>query len=123
MADEHKVIERYFTAMRRGSVAETEMMELFAEGAVYIEPFTGESRPWVGKDSIREALRRGWAEPLPDLELSVQRVDIRDGQATSAWICRSPALPAPVHGRDEYTIVDGRITRLEVKIVDPTDAG
>jgi ketosteroid isomerase-like protein len=118
MADDRKVVERYFTAMRRGAAAEEDMMALFADDAVYVEPFTGESNPWVGKESVRQALRRGWEQPLPDLELSVQRIEIRDGGATSAWVCRSPALPGPVRGEDQYTIADGKITRLEVRIVE-----
>lgn len=119
MPDNRTVVERYFSAMRRGASAEGDMMDLFADDAVYIEPFTGDGTPWIGKGPILEALRRGWEEPLPDMELLVERVEIREGGASSTWICRSPALPAPVHGRDEYTIAGGKITRLEVRIVDP----
>lgn len=119
MANDRDVIERYFAAMRRGAAAEDEMMALFSDDAVYIEPFTGETEPWVGKESVRTALRRGWEQPLPDLELVVRRIDIRDGGATTEWVCTSPGLPGPVVGRDEYTIVDGKIARLEVRIADP----
>ncbi|MCP4305442.1 MAG: hypothetical protein GY788_11315 [bacterium] len=35
-----------------------------------------------------------------------------------AWICRSSALPGPVLCEDQYTITDGKITRLEVRIVE-----
>ena len=118
MPGERELIERYFTAMRRGAAAEAELMELFAPDAVYIEPFTGENDPWVGREAVRTALRRGWEEPLPDLELDVQRIDIRQDGATAEWTCTSPALPGPIAGRDEYTISDGQITRLVVEIVD-----
>lgn len=121
MSSDRRIVERYFAAMRRGAAAEEDMMALFSDDAVYVEPFTGESRPWVGKDLVREALRRGWEQPLPDLELTVQRIEIREGGATSAWVCRSPALPAPVAGEDEYTISNGKITRLEVRIIDDGD--
>ena len=123
MLDEQDLIERYFAAMRRGAPAEEEMMALFADDAVYVEPFTGETEPWVGKDAVRTALRRGWAEPLPDLELDVKRIDISGSRATAEWVCTSPALPGPVMGRDEYTIANGRITRLVVKIVDSHSEG
>ena len=118
MSLDRDLIERYFSAMRRGAAAEEEMMELFSDDAVYLEPFTGEDGPWVGKESVRIALRRGWEEPLPDLELVVKRIEVHDGQATAEWVCTSPALPGPVSGRDEYTIVNGKISRLEVRIVD-----
>jgi hypothetical protein len=119
MASDRDLVERYFAAMRRGAPAEADMMELFADDAEYVEPFTGEGEAWIGKDAVRTALRRGWEQPLPDLELVVRRIDIRDGGATSQWVCTSPALPGPVAGQDEYTIVDGKITRLEVRLVDP----
>lgn len=118
MSSDRDLIERYFVAMRRGAAAEDEMMALFSDDAVYVEPFTGESEPWVGKESVRTALRRGWEQPLPDLELVVKRIDIGAGEATAEWVCTSPALPGPVTGHDTYTITDGKITRLEVRIVD-----
>ncbi len=115
------LIERYFAAMRRGAEAEDEMMELFADDAVYVEPFTGAAEPWVGKDAVRTALRRGWEQPLPDLELHVRRIDIGGTEATAEWVCTSSALPGPVTGSDRYTISNGKITRLEVRIVDPDE--
>lgn len=118
MSKERDLIERYFAAMRRGAEAEEEMMELFSEDAIYLEPFTGETEPWVGRDEVRTALRRGWEQPLPDLELEVQRIDISGSGATAQWVCTSPALPGPVAGKDEYTITDGKITRLVVRIID-----
>jgi ketosteroid isomerase-like protein len=121
MSDERDLIERYFAAMRRGAAAEEQMMDLFAEDAVYVEPFTGETEPWVGKDAVRIALRRGWEQPLPDLELEVRRIDISASEATAEWVCTSPALPGPVAGKDEYTIAEGKITRLVVRIVEEPD--
>ena len=119
MSEQRDLIERYFTAMRRGAAAEEQMMELFSEDAIYVEPFTGETEPWVGKDAVRTALRRGWEQPLPDLELEVRRIDISGSAATAEWVCTSPALPGPIAGKDEYTIAGGKITRLVVRIVEP----
>ncbi len=61
-------------------------------------------------------MRRGWEQPLPDLESTVTRIDFRTDGASSGRVCRSSALPGPVTGRDEYTIVDRKIARLEVRI-------
>lgn len=123
MSEVRDLIERYFAAMRRGAAAEGEMMDLFADDSVYVEPFTGETEPWIGKDAVRNALRRGWEQPLPELVLEVRRIDISGSEATAEWVCTSPALPGPVAGRDEYTIADGKITRLVVRIVALPDGG
>lgn len=112
------VVATYFAAMRRGSDAEEEMMSLFAEAAVYSEPFIAPNEPAVGKDEIRHRLRAGWADPLPEMELDVLEVTLEDGYARSIWECRSPRLPGPVRGEDRYEIVDGLITRLEVRITE-----
>lgn len=115
---DHELIDQYFAAMRRGAAAEEEMMALFAEDAVYIEPFTDLDEPAVGKEAVRARLRLGWEAPLPDLELDVLEVEVDGPMATSRWECRSPALPAPVYGEDRYEIHDGKISRLEVRLLD-----
>ena len=112
------VIDRYFVAMRRGSEAEEDMMELFADDAVYVEPFTGSEGPAVGKTAVRDRLRKGWEFPLPDIELDVLEIDINGSRARTRWECRSPALPGPIQGEDHYEIEGGKITRLEVRILD-----
>lgn len=112
-----KVVERYFAAMRRGAEAEDDMMNLFAETAVYVEPFTDPETPAVGKDAIRARLRTGWDQPLPDMELDVLSIETDANGATSRWECRSPVLPGPIRGEDRYTIAGGLIVRLEVRIV------
>jgi len=114
--DHQPVIDRYFAAMRRGSSAEDEMMELFTDDAVYDEPFSGLA-PASGREAIRQRLRLGWETPLPDLELDVIGVEVRGSTATSLWECRSPGLPGPVRGEDRYEFTDGRINRLEVHFV------
>lgn len=115
--DDRQLIDRYFSAMQRGSAVEEELVRLFAEDAVYIEPFI-EATPAIGVEQIRDRLRRGWEQPLPDLELEVLSVDISGPEATARWVCRSPALPGPVLGVDRYRIEGGRITYLEVRLVD-----
>lgn len=115
--DDRELVARYFEAMRRGSEAEDDLIALFHADAVYIEPFS-EDGPAVGLDAIRERFRRGWETPLPELELEVVEVAIEGFEARSRWECRSPALPAPVHGEDRYEIRDGLIVRLEVRMLD-----
>lgn len=116
--DRHATIDRYFAAMRQGSDAETEMMALFAEDAVYVEPFSGGTEPAEGKAAILDRLRSGWETPLPDMELDVRSIDVQGSHATSMWECRSSVFPAPVEGCDRYEFnAEGLIVRLEVEII------
>ena len=117
MDTERQVIDSYFAAMRRGAAAADEMMSLFAEDAVYVEPFTGDADPAVGKEAVLDRLRAGWEAPLPDLELDVLEVEVDGPQARSRWECRSPGLPGPIQGEDHYEIRDGLIIRLEVRLI------
>ncbi len=111
------VINRYFAAMRRGADGGRELFELFAEDAVYIEPFTGEG-PAVGIEAIRRRFALGWENDLPDLELDVLELQVEGPTASTRWECRSPGLPGPVQGEDRYEMADGLIVRLEVRILD-----
>lgn len=112
-----QLVDKYFSAMRRGSAAEEDLMSLFADGAVYVEPFSGLA-PAVGLDEIRDRFRSGWEQPLPDMELDVLEVEVDGDRSRSTWECRSPALPGPVRGEDHYEITGGRISRLEVRILE-----
>ena len=114
MDDREQLVQRYFAAMRQGAAAEDELLALFAEDAVYEEPFSGSPRRSEGIVAIRSALREGWEFPLPDLKLTVRRIDLDGDVVRSQWICESPALDGPIHGHDRYTIRDGLIARLEV---------
>ncbi|MEM7272731.1 MAG: nuclear transport factor 2 family protein [Actinomycetota bacterium] len=123
MSTPEHTITAYFAAMRRGPEAEHDLLDLFADDAVYREPFIQPGEPAVGLAAIRARLRSGWSRPLPDLELDVLSVTV-DGQgATSTWECRSSAFPAPVRGTDRYRFRDGKIVELDVTIdqrsVDP----
>ncbi len=110
------LIEGYYAAMRRGPGGEADLMALFADDIIYVEPFTSPDEPAVGIEAVRARLRTGWETPLPDLELEVLAIEIRGDIATTRWECRSPALPGPARGTDTYTFADGKITRLVVEL-------
>ena len=114
------VVGRYFAAMRRGAAAEEELVALFHADAVYSEPFSDDA-PAVGIDAIRARFRKGWEQPLPDMEIDVLSVEVDGLNARSRWECRSPALPEPVRGEDRYEIREGRIARLDVTISDTAE--
>ena len=117
--DTHRrVVERMFQAMQAGPAGETEMMSLFAEGAVFIEPFSGEPQTHTGKSAIRESFQSMWANPAPDMALVMDRVDIDGDQVRAEWTCTSPIFPTPMKGHDLFTISGGKIKRLEVIVTD-----
>ena len=111
-------VRRYVAAMQTGAMAEQDMMALFTEDAVYVEPFSGAPRTHEGKPAIRRAMVEGWKTPLPDMRLEVDRVDV-DGEVVRAqWTCISPALPGGKgRGENTFTLREGRITRLETRLL------
>lgn len=117
--DTHRrVVERMFQAMQAGPAGETEMMSLFAEEAVFIEPFSGVPQTHTGKSAIRESFQSMWANPAPDMSLAMDRVDIDGDQVRAEWTCTSPIFPTPMKGHDLFTISGGKIKRLEVIVTD-----
>ncbi len=115
--DRRTTIERYFAAMRQAGDAEADLMALFADDAVYVEPFSGLDEPAVGKPAIVERFRAGWETPLPDMELTVHSIKVMGPTASSQWECSSPVFDEPVQGTDRYEFdANGLISRLEVTI-------
>ena len=48
-----ETVERYFRAMQRGPEGEDELVALFADDAVYLEPFSDAAH--TGREAIRDA--------------------------------------------------------------------
>ena len=116
-AEDRHLIDRYFDAMRAGRDGEEALLALFADDAVYTEPFTGVARTHTGKAAIRACFQASWESAPPDMGLTVDRVDLDGDTVRSEWTCTSPAFPGPMKGVDRYTLRDGRIARLEVSFV------
>ena len=115
---ERKTVESLFRAMQRGPSSEEAMLALFDENAVFIEPFSGQVQAHTGKAAIRDSFRQMWKEPLPDLKLILDQVEL-DGEAVRAqWTCVSPALPTPMRGFDLLRIRAGKIMRLEIVVTE-----
>lgn len=113
----HPIVNAWFRAMRRGKAGEDELVALFDAEAEYIEPFGGQARRHVGTRAIRECLREGFEQPPPELSLTIDRVDVDGPKVRAEWTCSSPVFEAPIRGVDEYTLRDGRITRLETSLI------
>ena len=109
------VVDAYFRAMQGGRERSEELLALFADDAVYVEPFSGETLTHRGRAAIEAYLSASWDQAPPDLILEVDRMDVDGDVVVSEWTCRSPALPQPYRGRDRCTVREGRIQRLEVE--------
>ena len=117
-AAEKFVVEGLFRAMQAGPAGEADMMALFADDAVFVEPFSGQPMTHVGHAAIRENFRQQWLHPLPDMKLTLDRVDLDGSIVRAEWTCQSSAFPAPMQGHDLLTIANGKIARLEIVVAD-----
>lgn len=108
------VVQAYFKAMQAGPDGGDALFALFADDAVYTEPFSGEIRTHSGRSAIEAYLRGSWVTAPPDLVLTVDRIDVEGAVVTSLWTCDSPIFERPMRGQDVCTVRDGRITRLHV---------
>ena len=104
--------------MQQGPEGVETLVTLFAEDAVYIEPFSGATH--AGREAIRSFLARSQGQ-LPDVRITVDRIDIQGASVTTEWACDSSAFAKPSRGRDRFTVRDGEIARLETVIVEPPE--
>ena len=116
-ASPRDIVDTYFRCMQTGAEAGDELIALFADDAVYVEPFSGQPRTHAGAEAIGRTLRSSFDQSPPDLTLTVDRVDVDGDVVTTTWTCTSPAFPAPMRGRDVCTVQSGRIARLEVSFI------
>lgn len=116
MSEAPPTIADFFRAMQAGSNAAHDMERLFSEDAIYVEPFAGRPTTHVGIAAIMAAMRLGWENPLPDMTISLDRIDVVGPRVTVAWTCRSPGLPGGQgRGVNEFSLKDGKIVRLETR--------
>lgn len=120
---DREIVERMFKAMQTGLAAEDDMMALFADDAVFTEPFSGAPRTHHGKDAIRTCFREMWNEPGPDVTLTVGRIDMDGDTVHAEWTCTSPIFATPMRGHDRFCIADGLIRNLEVTVTDMPPMG
>ena len=120
---QREVVENLFKAMQAGPTAESQMMALFADDAVFIEPFSGQPQTHVGLDAIRASFQAMWADPVPDLSLTLDRVDLDGEQVRVDWTCTSPVFPTPMRGHDLFVINGSKIVRLEIIVTEMPPMG
>ena len=121
---QQKVVEDLFRAMQAGPGGEAAMMALFADDAVLIEPFSGQAQTHSGTAAIRQSFRDQWRNPLPDMRLTLDRVDVDGSVLRAEWTCTSAVFPSPMRGYDLFTLdAAGRIRRLEIIVTDAPAPG
>lgn len=112
------VVADFFRCMQAGAPDAEQMMALFTDDAVYVEPFSGTVSTHQGKPAIRAAMAMGWERPLPDMTISIDRVDLDGDVVRAEWTCRSPVLPGGAgRGVNHFTMRQGRIARLETTLL------
>lgn len=110
------VVQRMAEAMNAGDGLA--LIDLFTADAVFIEPFSGIPRTFVGIEAIRSQIQDMVAQPRPPgFTLKVDQVTSENGELVSYWTCSAPVMPGPMKGRDELKIRDGRISFLKIEIL------
>ena len=115
---DRRLIDRVTEAMQAGPAGIEDMLGLFTDNAVLVEPFSGRSQTFEGIGSIRERYTAMVSEPRPpDFRLLLDRVDTDGTQVITAWTCTSAVFAAPMKGESRYRIRDGKIERLEIELM------
>jgi hypothetical protein len=116
---ERELVINYLRSMQMGPSGIADMLALYAEDGVYVEHLAsakGEIRTHTGKTDIGEALASGMKWNPPDLRVTLDRLEIEDGNLVAHWTCTSAQFPGPLAGTDRYTLRDGKIARLETQL-------
>ena len=111
------VIEQYLAHMQAGPNGLDGLIALFADDAVYVEPWAGQTAVHTGKDEIRGFFSAA-LQQMNGAKLTLDRLDMDGERLRSQWTCTIPSFPAPMHGFDLVTLRDGRIARLETTLTD-----
>lgn len=106
-------IANFLTAMQAGRAGADALAALFAEDAVYVEPFSGTARQHQGRAAVMAAMASGWDHPMPDIRIAIDKAETRGSRIEILWSCYSPALPGGKgQGRNSYLLENGQIKEL-----------
>ena len=113
-----QTIQKVCEAMQAGANGEDLMVSLFEEDGVLVEPFSGQAQHFVGHDAIRARYREMTGSPRPpDFTLTIDQVYADADSVFAEWSCTASVMPVPLKGRDEYHLRDGKIQRLEIRLL------
>jgi len=119
----HSAADKYYRAMRRKAEGIDDLIAVFDDDAVYVEPFSdrGRASAHTGKSNIAEFLRKMPENTPPDMEVHVDRIDRDANVVRAVWTCTSAAFPT-MYGRDLFEIKNGKISRLETTLIENPNA-
>lgn len=114
---DRSLVETYFKAMQAGADGEADMLSIWADDGVYVEPFTGQGqrREHAGKEAIHAFFKQSYDAHMTPVRITLDRLDVDGDKLRSEWTCLMPGMPE-FSGHDLYTIRDGKIARLEVYV-------
>ena len=115
---ENDLVRQVSECMQAGPSREAEMISLFTDDAVLVEPFAGPVQTFDGLAAIKARYHEMVSQPRPDdFLLTLDQVSAEGGKVMADWTCTSQVLPGPMRGRSDYTIRDGKIARLEIQFL------
>jgi ketosteroid isomerase-like protein len=112
------LVERYLALMQAGPNGVDDLVSLFDEQAVYVEPFSGKPQTHEGKAAIRAFFEVALSQHLNGVRLTLDRLDIDGDKLRSEWTCHLSGLPTPMRGFDLLDLRGGRIVRLETTVTE-----
>ncbi|WP_305987230.1 nuclear transport factor 2 family protein [Roseibium sp. MMSF_3544] len=106
-------IANFFLAMQAGPSGSDILGSLFAEDAVYSEPFSGQTDPHRGRNAILAAFAASRSDAFDDAVINLGAVEIDGDTITVKWTCYSQAIPGGSgSGTNVFTLSGGRIISL-----------
>ncbi len=123
--NDRAIVESYARAMQAGQAGAADLVALFADDAVYMEPWSTMTSHTeiVGRASIAAWFTESLAKMPADFTLTINRLDLEGDTVRSDWTCTSAVFPGPMQGHDLFTIRDGKIARLETYLSMPANHG
>ena len=115
---DRNTVEQYLAKMQAGPDGLDDLVSLFEDDAVYVEPFGGQPQVHSGRIEIRAFFEQALQQHLKGVRLTLNRLDIDGDRLRSEWTCEIPMFSAPMRGFDLLTLRDGRIARLETTVTE-----
>ncbi len=106
-------VTNFFLAMQAGPHGLEMLGELFAENALYYEPFSGKTEPHKGRAAILSAFDRSRSDAFSDAVISLGSVEVEGDVITVSWTCVSQAIPGGRgRGTNVFELQNGLISSL-----------
>lgn len=106
-------IANFFLAMQAGPSGADLLGSLFAEEAVYSEPFSGQAEPHRGRSAILAAFAASRTDDFDDAVINLGAVEVDGKTITVKWTCYSQAISGGSgSGKNVFTLSDGKIVSL-----------